>query len=368
VADFYPLFRPILRALPPETAHRLTLAALAAGLGGRTAALDPPILAQRLWDRDFPNPIGIAAGFDKDGLVPDALLGLGFGFVEIGTVTPQPQPGNPRPRVFRLDPDGALINRLGFNSGGLDRLVARLQARSDPGGRKAGIVGVNIGRNRDSADAVADYAEGVRRTAALADYLVVNVSSPNTPGLRNLQARAVLEDLLRQLLAARAETGASPPLLVKIAPDLAPAERADIAAVALATGIDGIVVANTTVARPPGLRGPHAGEAGGLSGRPLFEPSTALLGEIYRLTQGRLPLVGVGGVAGAADAYAKIRAGASLVQLYTALVFAGPALLGQIKAGLAELLRRDGFTSVADAVGADHAKLGAASDHGDRAL
>ena len=369
MADLYPLFRPILRALPPETAHRLTLAALAAGLGGRAPTLDPPILAQRQWDRDFPNPIGIAAGFDKDGRVPDALLGLGFGFVEIGTVTPQPQPGNPRPRVFRLDAYGALINRLGFNSGGLDRLVARLQARRrHPGGRKAGIVGVNIGRNRDGADAVADYAEGVRRTAALADYLVVNVSSPNTPGLRDLQAGAVLEDLLRHLLAARAETGSSVPLLVKIAPDLAPEERADIATVALATGIDGIVVANTTVARPPGLRSPHAGEAGGLSGRPLFEPSTALLGEIYRLTRGRVPLVGVGGVASAADAYAKIRAGASLVQLYTALVFAGPALLGQIKAGLAELLRRDGFTSVADAVGADHAKLGAASDHGDRAL
>jgi dihydroorotate dehydrogenase len=348
VADFYPLFRPILRALPPETAHRLTLAALAAGLGGRAAALDPPSLAQRLWGRDFPNPIGIAAGFDKDGRVPDALLGLGFGFVEIGTVTPQPQPGNPRPRVFRLDADGALINRLGFNSGGLDRLVARLQARRG----NVGVVGINIGRNRDSTDAVADYAEGVRRTAALADYLVVNVSSPNTPGLRDLQAGAVLEDLLRRLLAARAETGASPPLLVKVAPDLAPAERADIAAVALATGIDGIVVANTTVARPPGLRSPHGNEAGGLSGCPLFEPSTALLGEIYRLTLGRVPLVGVGGVASAADAYAKIRAGASLVQLYTALVFAGPALLGQIKAGLAELLRRDGFASVSEAVGA----------------
>ena len=350
--DFYPLFRPILRALPPESAHLLTLAALAAGLGGRARTPDPPILAQRLWGRDFANPIGIAAGFDKDARVPDALLGLGFGFVEIGTVTPLPQPGNPRPRVFRLEADGALINRLGFNSGGLDRVVARLAVRRSHGG----IVGVNIGRNRDSADAVADYAEGVRRTAALADYLVVNVSSPNTPGLRDLQARGVLEDLLRQLLATRTETGASVPLLVKIAPDLTPEERVDIAAVALATGIDGIVVANTTVARMPGLRSREAGEAGGLSGRPLFEPSTALLGEMYRLTDGRLPLIGVGGVASAADAYAKIRAGAALVQLYTALVFAGPALLGQIKTGLAELLRRDGFASVADAVGADHAR------------
>ncbi len=360
--DFYPLFRPILRALPPEAAHRLTLVALAAGLGGRVRTPDPPILAQRLWGREFPNPIGIAAGFDKDGRVPDALLGLGFGFVEIGTVTPLPQPGNAKPRVFRLEPDRALINRLGFNSLGLDRLVARLEARRS----HAGIVGVNIGRNRDSADAVADYAEGVRRTAALADYLVINVSSPNTPGLRDLQANAILEDLLRRLLATRAATGASPPLLVKIAPDLSTDERADIAAVALATGIDGIVVANTTVARPPGLGSRHKGEAGGLSGRPLFAPSTALLGEIYRLTGGRLPLVGVGGVASAADAYAKIRAGASLVQLYTALVFAGPVLLGRIKAGLAKLLRRDGFASIAEAVGADHAKLAAASDHRDR--
>lgn len=337
--------------------------ALATGLGGLARTPDPPILAQRLWGRDFPNPIGIAAGFDKDARVPDALLGLGFGFVETGTVTPRPQPGNPKPRVFRLDEDGAMINRLGFNSGGLHRFVARLQAR-----RRRGIVGVNIGRNRDSADAVADYTAGVRRTAALADYLVVNVSSPNTPGLRDLQARAVLENLLRQLVAARVEAGASVPLLVKVAPDLSTEERVDIAAVALATGIDGIVVANTTVARPPGLLSPHARESGGLSGRPLFEPSTALLGEIYRLTQGRLPLVGVGGVASAADAYAKIRAGAALVQLYTALVFAGPALLGQIKTELADLLRRDGFASVADAVGADHAKLAAVADESDRAI
>jgi dihydroorotate dehydrogenase len=365
VADFYALFRPILRALPPETAHRLTLAALAAGLGGRVRVPDPPILAQRLWGLAFPNPIGIAAGFDKGALVPDSLLRLGFGFVEVGTVTPLPQPGNPKPRVFRLDADGALINRLGFNSGGLDRLVGRLAAR-----RCVGIVGVNLGRNRDSADAAADYAAGVRgmiRIVPLADYLVVNVSSPNTPGLRDLQAGTVLDHLLRRLLAARAETGAAVPLLVKIAPDLSPEERADIAAVALATGIDGIIVANTTVARPPGLRSRAAGEQGGLSGRPLFAPSTALLGEMYRLTEGRLPLIGVGGVASAADAYAKIRAGAALVQLYTALVFAGPALLGRIKTGLAELLRRDGFASVSEAVGADHAKLAAALEERDRA-
>jgi dihydroorotate dehydrogenase len=351
MADLYRLIRPLLRALPPETAHRMTVLALAAGLAGRARASEPPSLCQHLWGLDFPNPIGIAAGFDKDARAPAALLRLGFGFVETGTVTPRPQPGNPKPRVFRLDKDIAVINRMGFNSGGLDVLVARMAGRD----RGAGIVGVNIGRNRDSADAAADYAEGVRRAAPVADYLVVNVSSPNTPGLRDLQARAVLEALLSQLLKARQEAGVTVPLLVKIAPDLSTGERADIAAVALATGIDGIVVANTTIARPPELRSPQAQEAGGLSGRPLFAASTALLAEMYRLTHGRIPLVGVGGVASAADAYAKIRAGASLVQLYTALVFAGPALIGEIKTGLAELLRGDRCASVSEAVGVDAA-------------
>ena len=347
--DLFPLVGPLLRALPPEAAHRLTLAGLAAGFGGGARVPDPPVLRQQLWGRDFPNPIGIAAGFDKDAQVPDALRRLGFGFVEVGTVTPRPQPGNPKPRVFRLGADAALINRLGFNSGGLDALVERMRARAGGGG----IVGVNVGRNRDSTDPIADYAEGVRRGVAVADYLVVNVSSPNTPGLRDLQMRAALDALLTQLAAVREKSGRHVPLLVKIAPDLTEQERADIAAVALSSGIDGIIVSNTTVARPPTLRSPQAREAGGLSGPPLFGPSTAALGDMYRLTRGRLPLIGVGGVAGAEDAYAKIRAGASLVQLYTALVFNGPALLGRIKDGLAGLLRRDGFASVADAVGAD---------------
>lgn len=347
--DLYVLIRPLLWALPPETAHQATLKILAAGLGGRQRDADPAILRQRIWGLDFPNPVGIAAGFDKEAQVPDAILNLGFGFSEIGTVTPRPQPGNPKPRLFRLPADAALINRLGFNSGGLDSVVGRLGAR-----QRRGIVGVNVGKNRDSTDPVADYAEGVRRTAAVADYLVVNVSSPNTPGLRNLQARTILEELLRGVLKARQESGASPPLLVKIAPDLSADECADIAAVSLETGIDGIVVSNTTIARPPGLQSPHANEAGGLSGAPAFEASTRILSEIYRLTGGRLPLIGVGGIGGAGDAYAKIRAGASLVQLYTGLVYSGPALLHQIKSGLAELLRQDGFASVSEAVGADH--------------
>lgn len=350
--DLYPLIRPLLRALPAETAHRATVRALSLGLGGLAcgrAAPDAASLGQTLWGRHFPNPIGVAAGFDKEAEVPDALLRLGVGFAEVGTVTPLPQPGNPRPRVFRLDEDGAVINRLGFNSGGLEPVLARLRAR-----RRSGIVGVNLGKNRDSADAVADYLDGVRRVGALADYFVINVSSPNTPGLRDLQRREALGDLLRRVVAVRNAAAPGTPLLVKIAPDLGATERADIAALAGPSGIDGIVVGNTTVTRPPGLRSAAAAEQGGLSGKPLFAPSTALLADMYRLTGGRIPLVGVGGVASAADAYAKVRAGASLVQLYTALIFAGPALIGRLKRGLAELLRYDGYSSIRDAIGADH--------------
>ncbi len=349
--NLYPLIRPVLRLVPTEAAREITLRALAAGLGGFAVGSearqpDPPILAQRLLGLDFANPVGLAAGFDKDARVPDAMLRLGFGFVEIGTVTPRPQPGNPKPRMFRLEEDRAIVNRLGFNSGGLDAVAARLSRRP-----RCGIVGVNLGKNRDSTDAAADYEEGIRRAAGLADYLVVNVSSPNTPGLRDLQRRALLESLLRRLIAARDRTGHKAPLLLKIAPDLTPQERCDIAEIALDTGIDGLVIANTTVERPAGLRSRHAAEAGGLSGPPLFAPSTALLADMHRLTQGRLPLIGVGGIASAADAYAKVRAGASLVQLYTALVFAGPALVGQIRSGLAAALRADGFAALAEAVG-----------------
>ncbi len=349
--DFFAMIGPMLRRLSCEAAHGLSLRGLETGLGrfcvGRAATRpDPPILKQRLWDRDFANPIGLAAGFDKDARVPDAMLRLGFGFVEVGTVTPRPQPGNPRPRLFRLDQDRAVINRMGFNSGGLDLAADRLSRRTG-----SGIVGVNLGKNRDSTDAAADYEKGIRRMAPLADYLVVNISSPNTPGLRDLQARSALDALLRRLTAARDTTGRRVPLLVKVAPDLSPAECSDIAEVALDSGIDGLIIANTTVERPAGLVSRHAGESGGLSGRPLFAPSTAILADIYRLTRGRLPLIGVGGVASAADAYAKIRAGASLVQLYTALVFDGPSIAGRIKQELAEFVRRDGFASVAEAVG-----------------
>lgn len=346
----------LLRLLPPETAHRLTIRALAAGLVPAERAADDPILATRVWNLDLPNPIGLAAGFDKNAEAFAATLRLGFGFVEIGSVTPRPQPGNPRPRLFRLTEDRAVINRLGFNNDGLPPVATRLRRRPPPGAPRRGIVGANLGKNRDSVDAAADYAAGAEALAPLADYLVVNVSSPNTPGLRALQGRAPLARLIEAVLAARHRTTPTrpPPLLLKIAPDLTDEDKRDIAEVALTAPVDGLIVSNTTIARPAGLRGRHAGEAGGLSGRPLFKPSTAVLADMYRLTGGRLPLVGVGGVASGADAYAKIRAGASLVQLYTALIYAGPGLVRRIARELAACLRADGFAGVADAVGADH--------------
>jgi dihydroorotate dehydrogenase len=348
--SLYPLIRPVLHRLPPEVAHELTLRALEVGgawLFGGIARQepDPPSLAQRLWGLDFSNPVGLAAGFDKDARVPDAMCRRGFGFVEVGTVTPRPQPGNPKPRLFRLEEDRAIINRMGFNSGGLDAVADRLSQR-----KRSGIVGVNLGKNRDSCNTADDYVEGILRTARIADYLVVNISSPNTPGLRDLQAGGVLGPLLSRLMEARKEAGPGTPVLVKIAPDLTQEERCDIARTALDSGIDGLIVSNTTIQRPD-LVNRDACETGGLSGRPLFASSTALLADMYRLTQGRLPLIGVGGIASAADAYAKIRAGASLVQLYTALVFEGPDLVRRIKSGLAALLRDDGFASIAVAVG-----------------
>jgi dihydroorotate dehydrogenase len=349
MAAFFDLVLPLVRALPPETAHRLTVRALAAGLAPRTSLADPPSLGTSLWHRKFPNPVGLAAGFDKQAEAADAMLGFGFGFAEVGTVTPRPQPGNPSPRLFRLKEDEALINRFGFNSEGLPTIAARLRARRS----KGGIVGANIGKNRDTQDDIGDYVQGVAMLAPLADYLTINVSSPNTPGLRNLQRKSALSRLIERVMAARqaAVSRDLPPLLLKIAPDLAPQERAEIAQVALASGIDGLIVANATVARPPTLRSRHAPEPGGLSGPILFQPSTALLAEMYRRTSGRLPLVGTGGISSGADAYAKIRAGASLVQLYTALVYQGPGLVERIKHELAALLARDGYPSVAAAVG-----------------
>ncbi|MBK8908396.1 MAG: quinone-dependent dihydroorotate dehydrogenase [Rhodospirillales bacterium] len=340
---------PGLRRLEPETAHRITIAALKAGVVPRPAPFQHPALQVRLWGLEFPNPIGLAAGFDKNAEVAEAVLRLGFGFTEVGTVTPRPQRGNPRPRIFRLPEECAMINRLGFNNDGLEAVARRLQARRSAG--RSGIVGANVGPNRDSVDPIADCARAAGRLAGLADYLVVNVSSPNTPGLRALQDKAPLQALLAAVLDARTAAGVRPPLLLKIAPDLTPADREDIAAVALAANIDGLIATNTTVARPAGLRGVHAHEHGGLSGPPLMAGSTAVLAEMYRLTGGRMPIIGVGGITGGADAYAKIRAGASLVQLYTALVYRGPGLVSRIQRKLVEHLRADGLNHLHDAVG-----------------
>jgi dihydroorotate dehydrogenase len=340
---------PLLDRVDPERAHRLAIAALKTGLVAADRRPDPASLAQTMFGMAFPNPIGLAAGFDKDGEVFRQTLKLGFGFVELGSVTPKPQPGNPRPRLFRLTADRAVINRMGFNNRGIEAMAARLRSREP----KRGIVGINLGKNKDQADAAADYAAGTKRLGPLADYLVINVSSPNTPGLRALQSRDALAALIDAVLAARVALSHRPPLLLKIAPDLTDADRRDIAEVALASGLDGLIVSNTTIARPAGLDPRFAQEAGGLSGRPLLEPATETLRDIYRRTGGKLPIVGVGGIARAEDAYAKIRAGASLVQLYTALVFEGPGLVRRIKDGLAQLLARDGFANIAEAVGAD---------------
>jgi dihydroorotate dehydrogenase len=352
----YALARPILHRLDAEQAHRVTVRALQLGLVRGAAAIDDPILATQVFGLDFANPVGLAAGFDKHAEVADAMLSLGFGFVEAGTVTPRPQPGNPKPRLFRLTEDRAVINRFGFNSGGLPPFKERLlRRRTAP--RAAGIVGANVGKNRDTTDAAADYERCIEELAASADYLVVNVSSPNTPGLRSLQKRDEIKALLDRAVAAQGRGAGNaklPPLLAKVGPDLDDEEVGDIAEAALASGLDGLIVGNTTLERPAGLKSPHKQEAGGLSGRPLKARANACLASMYRHTGGRLPLIGCGGIESGDDAYAKIRAGASLVQLYSALVFEGPGLVVRIKRDLAAGLRADGFTSLRDAVGADH--------------
>lgn len=337
-----------LRLLGPEDAHGLTIAALKAGLGPVARGPADPVLAVTLAGLRLANPIGLAAGFDKNAQVPDALLAAGFGFVECGTATPRPQAGNPRPRLFRLTQDRAVINRLGFNNAGLTAFAAGLAAHP-----RAGIVGANVGANKDSVDRVADYVAGLTRLWGLCDYFTLNVSSPNTPGLRTLQTGTALTELLDAVAGARRAlaAGGDTPVFLKVAPDLEEAEIVAIVDAAERFGLGGLIVGNTTVARPAGLRGAHRGEAGGLSGAPLMGPSTRLLRDFHEAAGGRLALIGVGGVASGADAYAKIRAGASAVQLYSALVFAGPGLVQRICRDLAARLRADGFSSLADAVG-----------------
>jgi dihydroorotate dehydrogenase len=334
----------LLRALPAERAHNLTLtlAGAAAPLLPRPAA-DDPRLAVSAFGLDFPNPVGLAAGFDKNAQVPDAMAKFGFGFVECGTVTPRPQGGNPQPRLFRLTEDAAVINRMGFNNGGIEQAARNLKVR-----RGRGLVGINIGANKDSIDRISDYVLGFAALAPLADYVAVNVSSPNTPGLRGLQNREELTRLLDSLITARA--GKSKPLLLKIAPDLDQHALDEIADVVRTSGIEGLIVSNTTIARPQ-LKSSHAQETGGLSGRPLLAPSTEVLRGMRQRLGKSVTLVGVGGIGGGADAYAKIRAGASLVQLYTALVYQGPGLVARIKQELLACLTRDGYANVTAAVG-----------------
>ena len=327
--SMYRLLRPLLFCLEAERAHRLTLWALRHGLvpGGGGKATAP----LTVWGKRAPNPIGLAAGFDKNAEVVEALFRLGFGLVEIGSVTPRPQPGNPRPRVFRLPEDRGVINRLGFNNEGVDAVERRLAAFREKG-TAPGLLGVNLGKNKDSPEAAPDYGIGAKRLAPYADYLVINVSSPNTPELRALQSHYELERIIE---ATRDAMSANPvPLVVKIAPDLKQADKEEIAVAALDEGLDGLIVSNTTIARPDSLSSPNRSETGGLSGRPLLRPSTALLAEMHRLTEGKVLLIGTGGVSSPQDVEAKRAAGATLVQLYTGLIYKGPALPARLVAGL----------------------------------
>ena len=342
--SLYPLVRPLAFALDAERAHRLTIAALKLVPAGAPARPDP-VLKLRVAGLDFPNPVGLAAGFDKDGEVYSQMLGFGFGFVELGTVTPLPQAGNPKPRLFRLVEDRAVINRMGFNNRGSAAAAARLEGRR----RSRGIVGANVGANKESRDRVADYVAGVRELGPLADYLTINISSPNTPGLRGLQDKAALDELLAAVVEAR---GAGPPLFLKVAPDLNSAEVDDIARVAIDRGIDGLIVGNTSLSRP-GLRSRRRGEAGGLSGAPLKLLALERLRDFRRATGGALPLIAAGGIENGVDAWDRIRAGASLVQLYTALVYEGPSLAGRIAAELKRLAALHGIASLSEIIGVE---------------
>lgn len=336
----------LLLALDPERAHDLAVKSLELGLYPRATEPDDKRLAQRIFGLDFPNPIGMAAGFDKDARVPRELLATGLGFVEVGTLTPRAQSGNPLPRVFRSQADRAIINRLGFNNEGQEAALQRLQRRP------TGVVGVNIGAGRDSSDRIADYVSGIERMGSVASYFTVNISSPNTPGLRDLQAPETLDALLKRALTARGALANKPPLLVKLAPDLADADLPEVVDVIVANGVDGIVVSNTTLMRDGLKDATFARETGGLSGRPLFARSTRMLARVYQLTQGKLPLVGVGGIDSAETAVAKIEAGASLLQLYTGLVFEGPGLIGRIKQALVVAIERAGAHDLKPLIGA----------------
>ncbi|XP_064598974.1 dihydroorotate dehydrogenase (quinone), mitochondrial-like isoform X2 [Liolophura sinensis] len=385
------ILMPAVCVFDPEKVHQWGITLVKYNLLPKPKFGDSPFLSTQVFGRQFPNPVGLAAGFDKHAEAVDGLMQMGFGFVEVGSVTPEPQEGNPKPRVFRLMEDNAVINRYGFNSQGhqvvYDRLRTRVKARFSKDEtqptpyiamqrnlfwigeswsiwatidhKKApGVLGVNLGKNKTSQDPVGDYVQGVRMFGQLADYLVVNISSPNTPGLRDMQGREQLQQLLEKVVRERnsIKTSHKPPLLVKIAPDLSYKDKEDIAAVLSKKqcGVDGIIVSNTTVTRPESLISSNKAEVGGLSGEPLKDLATKTISDMYRLTEGKLPIIGVGGIGSGKDAYEKIKAGASLVQLYTALVYQGPPVVGRVRRELEELLKEDGYKSVAHAVGASH--------------
>ncbi|MCJ8191001.1 quinone-dependent dihydroorotate dehydrogenase [Sphingomicrobium aestuariivivum] len=342
----YGLTRPLVFRMDPEKAHRLTITALKL-LPKRPVPKFASSLGQDVAGLHFPSPIGLAAGFDKNGEVPDAMLGFGFGFVEVGTVTPRPQEGNEKPRLFRLEEDRAVINRMGFNNEGQDAARKRIGYRD----HRRGLMGVNIGANKDSEDRIADYRRGVVSMSPYADYLTVNISSPNTPGLRQLQSPKALRELLNTVRETRGQDG--PPIFLKVAPDLAEDDPARIVRVAISTKIDGIIVSNTTIDRPDTLQSEHAGEAGGLSGRPLKEKALEALRAFARETKGRIPLIAAGGIETVDDVWERIRAGASLVQIYSALVYEGPGLAMRLNGQLARRLEEEGVANISEIVGAD---------------
>ncbi len=353
----YHIARSILFRMDAEKAHNLTLKALKCGFGPKIKPIDDPRLRTTLWNRSFPNPVGLAAGFDKNAEVIAPLFQMGFGFVEAGTVTPKPQIGNPTPRVFRDIQSGSVINRMGFPNGGLNNFKDNIEKFLDKKPRPNGVLGINIGMNKSQTVPAKDYVLLVRQLGAMADYLTINISSPNTPGLRDLQKREPLMDLLGQIMEERNKscgTHNPPPLLLKLAPDLDEKQQGELAGAAMDSGIDGLILTNTTLDRPDALPPEFAAQQGGLSGTLVKDKSTAVIRNFYKLTKGKIPIIGLGGISSGADAYEKIKAGASLVQFYTALIYKGPALVNDINNDLVSYLERDGFANLSDAIGSDH--------------
>tara|TARA_X000001036_G_scaffold72066_1_gene63465 strand:+ start:87 stop:1163 length:1077 start_codon:yes stop_codon:yes gene_type:complete len=354
--DIYPIVKPLFFKMAPEKAHNLTLSIMKAGLIPASPSRSDPALEQSLWGLKFPNPVGLSAGFDKNAEVIGASFKMGFGFVEVGTVTPKPQDGNPEPRVFRDPANEAVINRMGFPNVGMNAFKDNLEKFLSQKKRPSGAIGLNIGMNKTQKEPVKDYVQLIRMLGPMADYMTINISSPNTPGLRDLQKREPLLELIGGVLEARDKACREmpPPILVKLAPDLDNAQREELAQTLLDSKIDGVILGNTTLDRPEFLSDGFRDEKGGLSGQPLTDKSTQLISDFYRLTDGKLPIVGVGGISSAEQAYAKIKAGASLVQVYSALVFKGPRLIANINDGLLSQLQADGYSNISEAIAADH--------------